>query len=116
MFADLSLRVWDLGSRKCLETFYGHTSTPLCMDIVGRGRPVTGGSDSTVRVWKTATESHLLYHYHQQPVDAVAQINTTRTLSGSQDGAICLWSVASRKPVAIVPNAHGGNWITSLVS
>lgn len=83
---DLSLRVWSLGSRKCLETFYGHTSTPLCMDIVGKDRPVTGGEDSTVRLWKISNESHLLYHHHRQPVDAVAQINPTRSMSGSHDG------------------------------
>lgn len=112
---DLSLRVWCLGSRQCLDTFYGHTSTPLCLDIVGSDRPVSGGADSTVRLWKPSTESHLLYHWHQEPVDAIVQLNPARTASGSQDGCICLWSPGSRKPVATLRNAHGGNWITALV-
>ncbi|XP_053990775.1 U3 small nucleolar RNA-interacting protein 2-like [Hylaeus volcanicus] len=112
---DKSLKMWNLELSSCEETFFGHTALPCCIDILDKGRPVTGGMDATVRVWKVATDSHLLFNTEMETVDSVVQLNSHRTLSGHQNGTIMLWSVGSRKPLSVVHNSHGtGSWITSL--
>jgi hypothetical protein len=42
--------------------------------------------DATVRVWKVATDSHLLFNTDMETVDSVVQLNSHRTLSGHQNG------------------------------
>lgn len=111
---DKSLRLWSLDTQTCQDSLFGHTAAPVCIDILAHERPVTGGLDNSVRVWKIATESHLLFYRHTESVDAVTQLNGHRTVSGSQDGSIMLWSVSSRKPVCTVTDAHNGSWITAL--
>jgi F-box and WD-40 domain protein CDC4 len=62
---DKTVRVWDLQTFEELHTFYGHSSTVRCLEIVeplldaqtGEYVPpypmfVTGSRDSTLRVWK----------------------------------------------------------------
>ena len=114
---DKSLHLWNLHMQKREEIFFGHTATPTCIDILQKERPVTGGLDSTVRVWKIASDSHLLFDTRREYVDTVSQLNNHRTLSGHQDGSILLWSVSHRKPVCFVEDGHGqGSWITALGS
>ncbi|CCC12558.1 unnamed protein product [Sordaria macrospora k-hell] len=66
---DRSVRVWDIQKGICTQTFYGHTSTVRCLQIlmptetgeVKNGEPVmmpekpliiTGSRDSQLRVWR----------------------------------------------------------------
>jgi len=110
---DKSLKLWDLRTKRCVDTLFGHVSGIGCMDMFTKGRPVTGGTDKTVRLWKVDKETHLMFNRHAYAVDAVTVADQDRFLSGSQDGNIHLWSHASKKPLATA--ALGANhWITAL--
>ncbi|CEM33402.1 unnamed protein product [Vitrella brassicaformis CCMP3155] len=115
---DKSIKIWDLNTRSYVNTLYGHTSKVLCMDILARDRPLTGGEDRTVRYWKMTQETHLIFQPPQTlgPIDAVSALTAQLFASGAQDGSVSLWSISSRKPLATIPNAHGGQWITALAS
>lgn len=49
------------------------------------------------------------------PVDCVGAASDDASphsfFSGGQDGDVALWSVARKKPVAVVRHAHGGRWV-----
>jgi len=110
---DKSLKIWDLRTKRCVDTLFGHVSGVASLDLYSKNRPVTGGVDKTVRLWKVDKESHLMFNRHSQSVDAVTVADQDRFLSGSQDGNLFLWSHASKKPLtstSVGPNT----WITAL--
>mmetsp|Transcript_32374 Transcript_32374/g.69339 ORF Transcript_32374/g.69339 Transcript_32374/m.69339 type:complete len:474 (-) Transcript_32374:64-1485(-) len=110
---DKSLRIWDLRMQRCLDTLFGHVEGITCMDSFYKGRPVTGGTDKTVRLWKMEKETHLMYSRHSYSVDAVTVADQDRFVSGSQDGCLHLWSPTSKKPLATAMLGPS-NWISSL--
>ena len=116
--SDKAVKVWytDGSDAKLFDSFFGHTSAALCMDMLTINRPVTGGDDHSVRAWNVARDSHTIFSSggHTAPVDSVFAIDANHYLSGGQDGSICLWGSTSRKSLHRVEDAHVGDWITSV--
>ena len=77
------------------------------MDCGAQARPISGASDKTVRLWNINAETHLVFRGHKATVDAVRMLTTDTFLSGDQNGALMLWKETQKRPVAIVPAAHG---------
>ena len=76
-----------------------------------------------VRVWKIPEESQLVYHGHGGSIDCIRYINENHLISGADDGSICVWSLMRKKPICVLPKAHGlykenGNprWICSVAA
>ncbi|KAF4671127.1 pre-rRNA processing protein [Perkinsus olseni] len=110
---DKALKVWHLDSvfsGRYVDSQYGHTNYGTCMDILQGDRPVTGGADGTVRYWKVANDTHMLFNVHKKEgygsVDAVSLLDPEHILAGGQDGGLTLWATNSRRPVASVGGAH----------
>ena len=60
--SDGRINVWDLHNQKLVRTFDGHTDGASCVDITPDGKKlVTGGLDSTVRVWDLMQSEELMY-------------------------------------------------------
>ncbi|CAD7932328.1 unnamed protein product [Amoebophrya sp. A25] len=113
--SDKMIKLWDLQHRSVLDSYLGHTEKITNMDILQRGKPITGSLDKSARFWRTAQDSHLLFAKHDSSVDAVAALQANLFVSGGQDGSLHAWSTESSRPVASVAHAHGdGNWITAL--
>ena len=116
--SDKAVKVWytDGRSGKVFDSFYGHTSTVLCMDMMSLDRPITGGDDHAIRSWNLSRESHNLFSSggHSAPVDSVFMLDANHYLSSGQDGSICLWGSTSRKALSHEENAHDGNWVTAV--
>lgn len=116
--ADKAVKVWyiDGTDGKMFDSFFGHTSSVLCMDMMTLDNPVTGGDDQSVRSWALKRESHQLFSSggHTAPVDSVFLLDSTHYLSGGQDGSVCLWGATSRKALANEESAHDGNWVTAV--
>lgn len=110
---DRSVKVWDLSTKRCCDTLLGHVGGIGCMDLYNKGRLLTGGSDKTVRLWKLEKDTHLMFNRHSYAVDAVAVVSHDRFVSGSQDGNLCLWSDASKKPLASAALGPK-NWVSAL--
>merc|ERR1712232_382310 len=77
------------------------------------GRPLTGGADKTVRLWKVDKDTHLMFNRHTYAVDAVCVMDQDRFVSGSQDSSLMLWSHVSKKPLATT-RLGAGQWVTAL--
>lgn len=88
-----------------------------------KDRPVSSSSDRTVRLWKVAEESHLVFRGHKSNVDCVQILSEDTVVSGCQDGTLSLWKDTLKHPVTSVPHAHGvdsysgnGHWISSIAA
>ena len=115
---DQAVKVWYIDGRdgKVFDSFFGHTSSVLSIDMMSIDRPVTGGDDQAVRAWSLSRDAHTLFSSggHTAPVDSVFVLDPSHYLSGGQDGSLCLWGATSRKAVANEENAHGGSWVTAV--
>lgn len=76
------------------------------------------GRDRTVRIWKVEEGAQLVCRSKPRTasLDCVSMINDKTYLSGSESGALSLWSVNKKKPVYNIRDAHNGKWITATAS
>nr|XP_037872845.1 U3 small nucleolar RNA-interacting protein 2-like [Bombyx mori] len=119
---DRSVKIWSLDEMSYVETLFGHQTPISSIDALTRERAITsGGRDSTIRIWKIVEESQLIFNGPVGSLDEVKLLDEEHFVSGSDNGSICLWSVLKKKPLYIVPEAHGTEndvprWITSLAT
>ncbi len=89
-----------------------------------------GARDRTARLWKVVEETQLVFRgggggggggdrpttdrrnpnpksYTEGSIDRIALIDEETFVTGSDNGALCLWSLQKKKPVFTVPLAHG---------
>ena len=130
--ADRTIKHWDVGEGAYVETLYGHQAEVHCCDSLLQERCLSGGHDRSVRLWKIPEESHLAFSAQMgdwgsvTSIDCVRMVTEQLHVSGGDDGAICLWSNAKKKPVDVVTGAHvdadapssstTAPWITSLAT
>ncbi|CAG8473665.1 8460_t:CDS:2 [Ambispora gerdemannii] len=116
---DRTIKLWNVDEKGYIETLFGHQDQITAIDTLARERCVTvGGRDRTCRLWKIVEESQLVFRSgsktekddkaHQEGcLDAIALIDEEHFLSGSDSGAISLWSVQKKKPIFVYDIAHG---------
>jgi ribosomal RNA-processing protein 9 len=123
--ADRTIKVWSLDELAYIETLFGHQDQVVDIDALAQERCVTvGARDRTVRLWKIVDEAQLVFRgggsekksrkrdKKEEPaaegsIDRVAFIDDDMFVTGSDNGAICLWSVHKKKPVYTLHTAHG---------
>jgi ribosomal RNA-processing protein 9 len=123
---DRTVKVWNMDEMCYIETLYGHHSEVLGLDSLNQERALSVGSDRTLRLWKVVDETQLIFRGHEASIDCVSMTNEEIFVSGSQDGAVAVWSVRKKKPIASRPRAHGlggcdvanslDNWISSVAA
>ncbi|CAE7805879.1 Rrp9 [Symbiodinium microadriaticum] len=119
---DRCIKHWDMNEMGYLETLFGHQDGVTAMDCWLKEKPVTSSVDRTVRVWKVAEESHLVFRGHKCCVDNVQYLTADHYASSGQDGSLCMWTDTQKKPVASVAAAHGmespgtPRWISAMAS
>ncbi|KAJ4268342.1 pre-rRNA processing protein [Fusarium torreyae] len=123
---DRTVKVWSLDEMAYVETLFGHQDEILDVDALAQERCVSvGARDRTARLWKVAEETQLVFRggavdkkskpsgvhprslLHEGSMDRVAMIDEDLFVTGSDNGALALWSVQKKKPVYIEPIAHG---------
>ncbi|KKA27732.1 hypothetical protein TD95_001298 [Thielaviopsis punctulata] len=127
---DRTVKVWSLNELAYVETLFGHQDDVVDVDALAQERCVSVGSrDRTARLWKVAEESQLVFRGgasekkskrdqaaaatsgpripHEGTMDRVAMLDDELFVTGSDNGALSLWSVAKKKPLHVVPVAHG---------
>lgn len=124
--ADRCIRAWDVEQQAFVETLFGHQEGVTALDAIGEQLLVSASEDRTIRLWKVAEETQLLFGGGASPIDAVAMLTPTAFVSGAQDGTLTLWSAMRKKPLASVRVAHGRGganigggspcWVSSLAS
>ncbi|KPM35207.1 putative WD repeat-containing protein C2E1P5.05 [Neonectria ditissima] len=122
---DRTVKVWSLDEMAYVETLFGHQDQVVDVDALAQERCVSvGARDRTARLWKVMEETQLVFRggavdkktrpgvnprsmLHEGSVDRVAMIDDDLFVTGSDNGAIALWSVTKKKPMYIESAAHG---------
>ncbi|KAG7288934.1 hypothetical protein NEMBOFW57_005294 [Staphylotrichum longicolle] len=128
---DRTVKVWSLDELAYVETLFGHQDEILDVDALAQERCVSvGARDRTARYWKVPEESQLVFRggggeggsskkhkvpagidpasaAHEGSMDRVAMIDDEIFVTGSDNGDLALWSIQRKKPLHVVPRAHG---------
>jgi len=117
--ADRSIKTYSFSSEDSLaytETLYGHSDNVQALSAMSRDQCVSvGRRDRTARLWKVSEEEQLKFlgdssakdTYHTSSLDCVAALPPQHFVTGSDSGAITLWSMHRKKPVFTITTAHG---------
>jgi ribosomal RNA-processing protein 9 len=128
--ADRTIKIWSLNELAYVETLFGHQDQIVDVATLAQERCLSAGArDRTIRLWKVVDETQLIFRgggsidkklrdkskstdtetggYAEGSIDRVAMIDDETFVSGSDNGSLSLWSVHRKKPVCIVPLAHG---------
>ncbi|KAJ1799359.1 hypothetical protein LPJ59_001885 [Coemansia sp. RSA 2399] len=105
---DRTIKVWDLGTRKCVLTLAAHTRGVACLDFDGTCI-VSGSSDRTIRVWDATTGvcQRVIPNAH---TDLVRTVMLSRKMdivvSGSYDESIKIWALSTGALLHKIKNVH----------
>lgn len=87
--SDRSIKAWNLDQLGFVDAMYGHQDSVMQIDMLTRARVVAcGGLDKTVRIFKVAEESQLVFNGFAESIsiDTVAMLNEEHFISGAMDG------------------------------
>ncbi|KAI1858075.1 uncharacterized protein JN550_012897 [Neoarthrinium moseri] len=123
---DRTIKVWSLDEMAYIETLFGHADHVVDIDALALERCVSvGARDRSARLWKVAEETQLVFRGGgnfdkkrlpnidprslavEGSMDRVAMIDEELFVTGSDNGSIALWSITKKKPLYIMPQAHG---------
>jgi len=95
--------LWDADNGKPLQTFKGHASWVLSVDLSGDGtRALTASTDRTAILWDTQSGKPVQTFkrgWDARVVSARMRCDGKRVLTGSDDKTAILWDAQSGKPV-----------------
>ncbi|KAI1075239.1 WD40 repeat-like protein [Whalleya microplaca] len=122
---DRTVKVWSLDELAYVETLFGHQDEVVDLDALAHERCLSvGARDRTARLWKVVEETQLVFRggaidrkarpdvdprslAHEGSMDRVAMLDEELFVTGSDNGSLALWSIQKKKPLFIVPQAHG---------
>lgn len=68
---DRAVKVWSVPDRAYVDSLFGHQAEVTAIDAPRKERCVTAGADRSVRLWKIAEESQLIYRASAAATDCV---------------------------------------------
>ena len=92
---DLSIRLWCIRQRTCLQIFKGHSSTIWTVKFCSKGYFfASGSSDTTARLWATDKPCYLrIFMGHTADVNLLEFVsNCNYLITSSYDKLIRIWS------------------------
>ncbi|CAG9581763.1 conserved hypothetical protein [Leishmania major strain Friedlin] len=129
---DGTLRVWAVPQMIAVDKLFGHEGPAHFLDCLRKETAVTVGEDGTMRFWKMDAATQQAYNYAPARLpeksftsdaaaspppppavvmDTVAMLNESIIVAGARDGAVVVFDVNRRKPLVVVPAAHGYGFI-----
>jgi WD40 repeat protein len=88
------VKLWDLKTGECLQTFEGHTNAVVSVSFHPQGNQLASGSfDHSLKIWDLQQGINVItLDGHTAPVRSVVFHPAGEMLvSGSEDGTIRLW-------------------------
>ena len=111
---DRTVKIWSVDDMAYVDTLFGHQSELNGIDAHKRERCATVSSDRTLRAWKVAEDSQLVFRpamnddkRKDYAMECVASVSHDHWITGARDGAVSLWSASKKKPLSTFSNMHG---------
>ncbi|HXY40281.1 MAG TPA: protein kinase, partial [Vicinamibacteria bacterium] len=108
---DGAARVFELGTRRLLQTLHGHAAavTAVAFALAG-ARLLSGSRDRTLRLWDTASGEPLgtLEGHAETVSDLDVACEGRLAASAGWDGTVRLWDLERRDPRQVL-SGHGAN-------
>ncbi|SMY25824.1 unnamed protein product [Zymoseptoria tritici ST99CH_1A5] len=121
---DRTVKIWSLDELAYVDTLFGHQDEVVDVSALAEEICFTvGARDRTARLWKVVEETQLVFRgggaprhvnpydsrplSHEGSLDRIACIDNEIFVTGADNGSIALWNVHKKKPVHIIPLAHG---------
>lgn len=117
--ADRSIKTYSLAGEESLayvETLFGHQDHVAGVAAMAIDQCVSVGTrDRSARLWKVVDETQLKFlgdssskeTYHSGSLTCVAALSPQNFVTGSDAGAISLWSQHKKKALFTIQTAHG---------
>jgi ribosomal RNA-processing protein 9 len=117
--ADRTIKTYSLNGPDSLayvETLFGHQDHVQGIAAMSQDQCVSvGARDRTARLWKVVDEMQSVYRADSSrhashvtgSVDCVTALPPAHFVTGTDSGAIQLWSVHRKKPVFTIEKSHG---------
>ena len=92
------------------------------VDCWTKEKPISSSSDRSVRIWKVAEETHLVFRGHKSSIDNVQWLTDSTFVSAGQDGHLHYWKDSQKSSFSHVSAAHGFDesnnprWISGLAN
>ena len=112
---DRFVKIWQVDDEVLLDNLCGHESTVNSVHVFYENPVTSGGIDKTIRLWKVAESSQLVF-VHSEYVDFVLCLSRETFVSGDCAGALCIWSTKKKKPIFKQLDAHSPKWVASLAT
>ncbi|KAN0034068.1 hypothetical protein ACTFIV_000551 [Dictyostelium citrinum] len=94
---DETVRIWDVGKRKCLTTLYGHSTNVFATNFLNNDnrKIISGGNDADIRYYDIENQKCTVYKHHSKKVLKLSVCPTQPQvfLSSSSDGTVRLFDV-----------------------
>jgi len=116
---DRAVKIWNCDTMSYVTTCFGHLAPITGIDAFQRERCFTSSLDKTIRLWKIAEQTQLVFSGPVSALECVVYLTDSNCVSGSQDGSIDLWSIQKKKPIFTIKQAHGsgdGGSISAIAS
>lgn len=115
---DRTIKTWSVsaGGHAYVETLFGHQDHVLSVASMMTDQCLSvGARDRTARLWKVVDETQLVFRgdsskkdeYQTNNIECITAIPPTHFVTGSDSGALSLWSVHKKKPLHTIFLAHG---------
>lgn len=102
---DRTVKIWSVEQLAYIDTLFGHQDTVSCIASANQDRCVSvGRRDRTVRLWKIAEESQLVFRMSETDGGSLDEIVFVGKyfVSGADSGVLSLWSASRKKPICNV--------------
>jgi small GTP-binding protein len=107
---DKTVRLWDVGTRRCLRRLKGHTEWVGGLTwSADQRRALSSSADTTIRLWDVEGGRCLrVLDAHTGVIDCVAwSADERRALSGSRDKTVRLWDVETGRCLRVLEGHTG---------
>ena len=113
---DLSVRIWDIKSMKCVGVLRGHTAIIQALALQkNTSKLFSGGQDSAIRVWDLTTNKQIgfLRGHTQVVVRMIITLDSTRLISSGSDKKNIIWDINSYQIIHTIE--YQAKYIRSMV-
>lgn len=92
---DMSIKMWDISSLKCINTFKGHKDWIFKIISLPDGRIVSAGQDRTIIIWNEEGNILNKLEGHSECVIQLAALKNNQLVSGSRDYTLKIWDLSN---------------------